>query len=149
MGKATWWKGLAAAGAVSLAVAALAFEAIRTAPERGALRAFTELIAATNRDDLDAVRAHCSAKYLAGHTIERAEEGGVMGMPRTIHKNFLTWRRGPAIWICPGNRVGLVFQLVPDGGNWKFDGLVGMLRPGNEIIPLDQFPGAVMEANED
>lgn len=138
-------------GAIGLGVLVVTVEAVRTAPVRGAVRAYSALISAVNRNDLEGVRAGCSSRYLSTHSLEIAEEGGVVGMPRAIHRNFRAWRRGNAVWICPGNRVGLVFQFVPEGEGWKFDGLVGLLRPGNLFVPVTTIPGGppVLEGSED
>jgi hypothetical protein len=147
--RGVWWWSLVVVVALGLAAGVIALEAMRTAPVRGALRAFTALITATNRDDLDAVRARCSARYLRTHSIKLADEGGVLAMPRAIHKNFRAWTQDGAVWICPGNRVGLVFQMVPERGEWKFDGLVGMLRPGKQFIPIEELQGGGIRSIEE
>ena len=130
--------------AVAIAAAAIglvAFEAKRTAPVRDAVRAYTALITAANRGDLDAVRSVCSERYLAGHPVRAADKGGVIGLPRGIHKNFRAWPEGEHIWICPTNRIGPVFQFVRTPDGWKFDGPVGQLRPGNVFEPADEASG--------
>jgi hypothetical protein len=122
---------LLTAAAVALALAALAFEAARTAQVRGAVRAYSALIAAANRGDLDAARAVCTDRYLAAHPIEAAEQGGLVGLPRGIHKNFRAWREGPDVMLCPTDpreRVRPVYRLVEQAGAWKFDGLAGQLE---------------------
>jgi hypothetical protein len=122
---------LAAAALVGILVAAVAVEAARTAPVRGAVRAYSMLIAAANRGDLEAVRAVCTEGYLASHPVEAADEGGLVGLPRGIHKNFRAWREGPDVLLCPTDpreRVRPVYRLVERGGAWKFDGLAGQLE---------------------
>lgn len=143
------WRLLAIAAAALVVVAIGVIEFVRTAPVRGAVRAYTALIAAANRGDRAAVQALCSAHYLQGHRIEVADEGGVVGLPRMIHKNFRTWPRGEAMWICPGNRAGLVAQLVREQGVWKYDGIVGELRPGNQFAPSEgvEIPADRAERN--
>ena len=105
---------------------------------RGGMSTFTALLASGNAQDLDAVRSLCSRRYLASHPIRRSAEGGVVGLPRNIHKNFQAWREGGEVWICPTNRVGPVYRLALEGGSWKFDGLVGLLRPGGRVEPMDE-----------
>ncbi|WP_422930334.1 hypothetical protein [Singulisphaera sp. PoT] len=101
---------------------------------------YTDLLAAANRQDLEGVRAVCSARYLKGHEIVAAAEGGVAGLPRNIHPNFQTWWQGSNIWLCPTNRTGPVYQFVRERGDWRFDGPVGLLRGLNEFYPLDETP---------
>lgn len=132
---------LIAAVVIAVAVAALAFEVVTTRPVRGAVRSFFELIAIANRDDdqrIEAARPYLSSRYLATHPIQAAEEGGLVGLPRSIHRNFQAWRQGDEVWICPSNRVGSVFRLVEEGGGWRFDGLVGLLQSGNVLVPADE-----------
>ena len=115
----------------------LAFERWLTAPVREAVRAYTDLIAAANRRDLDGARALCTARYLGAHPVRLAPEGGIIGLPRNIHKNFQAWREGPEVWLCPTNRVGPVFRFVRSEGRWKFDGVVGQLMPGGRVEPME------------
>ena len=125
-------KSLAIGAAVVLAVIlALVTMAIGTAPTRGALRTYTEMLGAANAEDVEAVRRVCSARYVANHDIKVAPEGGIIGFPRNIHKNFKAWRSGSNVWLCPTNRVGPVYQFVNEAGLWRFDGPVGTLNPGN------------------
>lgn len=63
-----------------------------------------------------------------------------MGLPRYINKNFQAWRQGAAVWLCPSNRIGPVYQLVKEQGRWKFDGLVGILRSRNVLVPASDMP---------
>jgi hypothetical protein len=113
-----------------------------TAMTRGGMSTFTRLIASANVEDLETVRALCTTRYLAEHPIHRATEGGVAGFPRTIHKNFQVWSEGNEVWLCPGNRVGAVYRLVKEGNLWKFDGLVGLLKPGGRVEILEQVAGS-------
>ena len=71
------------------------------------------------------------------HAPEPAREGGIVGLPRNIHKNFQAWRHGPHVWICPTNRVGPVYQFVREAGAWRFDGPVGILRGRGEVILME------------
>jgi hypothetical protein len=68
-----------------------------------------------------------------------ADEGGIVGLPRSINKNFQAWRQGPNVWICPTNRVGPVYQFVLEGDDWRFDGPVGVLRPHGEFLPAGEL----------
>lgn len=127
-----WLKPILLGLAVVIALGIVLVVEIRmTAPVRGAVRAYTRLLNAANRGDLEAVRALCTASYLQRHPPRLAKEGGVEGMPRTIHKNYQAWREGQAVLLCPSNRVGPVFQFLPSSDGWKFDGFVGLLQPGN------------------
>jgi hypothetical protein len=100
---------------------------------RGGMAAFTALVASANAQDVEAVRSLCSRRYLGSHAIERAAEGGVVGLPRNIHKNFQVWTEGDEVRLCPTNRVGPVYRLVREGDAWKFDGLVGRLVAGGRL----------------
>ncbi|HMB02311.1 MAG TPA: hypothetical protein VKP69_01060 [Isosphaeraceae bacterium] len=133
--------------AVALALGAgLAATALWTRPVRRAVATYTELISLANRPDLepgdrlDRARRLCSARYLRTHRLTPAGEGGIVGLPRNIHKNFQAWRQGPNVWICPTNRIGPVYQFVPEGKGWRFDGPVGVLRPRGEFVPSADFP---------
>jgi hypothetical protein len=105
---------------------------------RSGMATFTSLLASANVQDLGAVRALCSRRYLETHPIERSPEGGVVGLPRNIHKNFQVWREGDEVWLCPTNRVGPVYRLVFETGSWKFDGLVGRLGAGGRVEVSDE-----------
>ena len=70
---------------------------------------------------------------------EPAREGGVIGLPRNIHKNFRAWRHGSAVWICPMNRVGPLYQFVLEAGSWRFDGPIGILRGRGEVVLSDDL----------
>jgi hypothetical protein len=120
---------------VLLLVAALAAEVITTRPVRRSVTAYTALLGAANAQDLDAVRRLCSTRYLESHPLRPAREGGVIGLPRNIHKNFRAWRHGANVWLCPTNRVGPLYQFVLEDGSWRFDGPVGILRGRGEVVP--------------
>ena len=103
----------------------------------GAVRTCAELFTAANRPDLKpeqriaAARALCTRRYLQTHKLDVADDGqGLVGVPRNLNKNFKAWREGPDVWICPTNRIGPVYQFVLEDGAWRFDGPVGILRPG-------------------
>ena len=66
----------------------------------------------------------------------------MVGLPRGIHRNFQAWREGDEVWLCPTDRVGPVYRFVFEGGAWKFDGLVGLLRPGGRVEPAAR-PSAI------
>lgn len=100
---------------------------------RGAMATFTALVASANARDLDAVRSLCSTRYLGTHVIRRSPEGGVVGLPGNIHKNFQVWAEGNEVWLCPTNRVGAIYRFVMEEDVWKFDGLVGLLKAGGEV----------------
>ena len=121
---------LVAAGLLAVPAARLVRSLAMT---RGGVATFARLLAAANAQDLDAVRSACSARYLATHEVERSPEGGVVGLPRVIHKNFRAWREGGDVWLCPTDRVGPVYRIVPERGAWKFDGLVGLLGAGGRV----------------
>lgn len=106
----------------------------------GAVASYVDLLAAVNTGDLDGVRRHCSTRYLASHAIQEAKEGGVVGMPRNIHKNFQAWRDGPDVLLCPTNRVGPVYRFVREGDAWKFDGPAGLLGPGGRMTEGEPSP---------
>ncbi len=133
--------------AVALGVIAiLVGEILYTRPVRQAVYAYTRLLEAANRGGLTAeerikaARGLCSSHYLQTHQMRVAPEGGLVGIPRNIHKNYQAWRQGPNIWICPTNRVGPIYQFVHEGGAWKFDGPVGLLRPHWEVVPYIETP---------
>jgi hypothetical protein len=125
------------AGVIALVIAFLAYEVHATRPIREAVRAYFELIAAANRQDLPAARALCTDRYLATKTPTLAGEGGIVGLPRIIHVNYQAWREGDQIWICPTKGVGPVYRFVQQDGAWKFDGLVGVLRQGVMLSPTE------------
>ncbi len=131
---------LAAAGA------ALVYEIISTRSVREAVRVYFELVSAGNRADLSeaerlaAARRLCSSRYLSMRSLSLGPEGGIGGLPRTINKNFQAWLEGPNVWLCPTNRIGPVYQFVNEDGQWRFDGLVAILRPRGQIIRTTEMP---------
>ncbi|MDG3004104.1 hypothetical protein [Paludisphaera mucosa] len=137
---------LIVAAGVAVLAGGLAFEVVATRPVRQAVRAYSELIALANRPDLadpariEAARPYYTTRYLASHPIRPAAEGGIVGLPRYIGKNFQAWRQGAGVWICPTNRTGFVYQLVEEDGRWRFDGLVGLLQSRNVLVPVDETP---------
>jgi hypothetical protein len=126
---------------VAALVAGLATMTIWTRPVRRSVATYSELISIANRPDLtpvDRLRQAsrlCSTGYLRTHRLVVADEGGIVGLPRSIHKNFQAWREGPNVWLCPTNRVGPVYQFVPEGDDWRFDGPVGVLRGRGVFVP--------------
>ncbi len=131
---------------IAVFVGVLAYEVVATRPVRQAVQAYSELVSLANRPDLsnearlEAVRPYFSARYLASRPIEPAQEGGLVGLPRYINKNFQAWRQGSEVWLCPSNRIGPVYRLVYEDGRWRFDGLIGLLRGKNEIVPASEMP---------
>jgi hypothetical protein len=138
---------LIAGPVVLVLLGGLAYEIVATGPVRGALRTCAELFTLANRPNLQpderiaAARALCSRRYLQTHKLDVAEDRqGLVGIPRNLNKNFNAWREGANVWICPTNRVGPVYQFVLEDGSWRFDGPVGILRPGGEVIPMADLP---------
>ena len=141
-------------GRVALLGAGIAYEAVATAPVRGALRVFTDLVALGNRLDLPEherlalARSLCSSRYLASGPLSLSPEGGIKGFPRAIDKNYQAWREGPNVWICPTKRTSTirpVYQFIHEKGEWRFDGLVAILRLGGEVVRTSDIPD--LEAN--
>ena len=129
-----WWVG----ALVASLLAALVFEIVWTAPNGAQIETYHELISAANRGDLATAERLCTARYLAKHPLKLAAEGGIIGIPRGIHKNHQAWRHGRNVWFCPTNRIGFIYQFVPERGFYCFDGLVGELKSRNRIIPLEE-----------
>lgn len=135
----------------ALVIAGVAYEVVTTQPVRGAMRTLSELFTIANRPDLsDAdrlakARSLCTPRYLEAHPVVLAAEGGIIGLPRNINKNFKAWRDGPNVWICPTNRIGPVYQFVRDNNVWLFDGPVAILRPWGEIVRTSELPDAATE----
>jgi hypothetical protein len=129
----------------------LAIEVITTRPVRGSIRTLSELFTIANRPDLTAdqrlaaARSLCTARYLEAHPIALATEGGIVGIPRNINKNFQAWREGPNVWVCPTNRIGPVYQFVYEENAWRFDGPVGMLGPRGEFVRTSELPDSSSE----
>lgn len=130
------WRLLGIVAGIAVAGGVLGVEIALTRPVRDAVRTYTELIAAANRRDLAAARALCTERYLASHRLRLAEEGGLVGLPRNIHKNFQAWREGAEVRLCPSNRVGPVYRFVEERGRRKFDGVIGQLLPGGQVEPM-------------
>lgn len=128
---------LIVSAATAAVVALVAGVAVWTAPVRGSVRAYTELLAAANRQDVEGARRLCTARYARTHTLRPAPDGGLVNLPRNIHKNFRAWREGPHVWLCP-NREGPVFRFVREGGSWRFDGPVGILRSRGPVLRYEE-----------
>ena len=127
--------GLLVAGIVAAPLSRVFHDLQKT---REAMRTFTALVSFGNAQDLQGVRSLCTKRYLDAHPIIPATEGGVVGLPRNIHKNFQVWNESGQVWLCPTDRVGPVYRLYveTEGGGYKFDGPVGLLRPGGRTEPL-------------
>jgi hypothetical protein len=125
-------------------VATIAAWAIWTQPVRKCVTAYTQLLVAANRQDVTAAQRLCSSRYLQSHTLKPAPEGGIVGLPRNIHKNFQAWNAAENVWLCPTNREGPVFQFVYEEDSWKFDGPIGLLQRGQVIrysdLSADESP---------
>ena len=132
---------LIVAAVAAVLVGGLAFEIVTTRPVAGALQTCSELFTVANRPDLteserlDAARRLCSRRYLQAHPLKVAPEGGLVDIPRNLHKNFKAWNEGPNVHICTSNRIGPIYQFVYEDGRWRFDGLVGILRPMGRSRP--------------
>jgi hypothetical protein len=100
---------------------------------RRAVATFVAILDAANAQDLVALGPLCTERYLKAHPPSPSTGGGVVGLPRGIHKNFQAWREGDQVWLCPTDRIGPVYRFVFEGGSCKFDGLVGLLRPGGRV----------------
>lgn len=131
-------KALWIALAAGVLTGGVAFEVWITTPVRRAVRAYTDLIAAANRRDVDAARALCTTRYLAARPLRLAPEGGIVGLPRNVHKNFQAWREGDDVWLCPTNRYGPILRFIREADGWKFDGFAGLLTPGGRVEPLTE-----------
>jgi hypothetical protein len=138
---------LIASAVVFLLFGGLAYEIVATAPVRGAVRTYSELLTLANRpgmkneERIAAARALCTRRYVASHKLDVAESGGgLVGIPRNLNKNFQGWREGPNVWLCPTNRVGPIYQFVYEDKAWRFDGPVAILRPWGQIVPMTDAP---------
>jgi hypothetical protein len=118
-------------------VAGIAGLAAWTASTRASVGVYTALLSAANQQDVEAATALCSSRYRASHTLRPAPDGGLIGLPRNIHKNFQVWRHSSNVWLCPTNRVGPVYQFVYERDAWRFDGPIGVLMPGNRVERLE------------
>jgi hypothetical protein len=137
----------AAVGICGIVIAVLIFFAYSTRETRRAVRTYALLTSAVNAQDLEKLRSLCTRRYLGVHPLKSAEEGGVIGFPRSIHKNFQAWREEGAVWLCPTNRVGPVYQFLEEDGEWKYDGVVGLLRSGGQILLLSDEARASEDSN--
>ncbi len=110
---------------------------------RRAVATFVAILAAAEARDLDAVRPLCTARYLRESPPRLATGGGLIGLPRRLHKNFRVWSRGDEVWLCPTDRSSRVpvYRLAVEGGVCRFDGLVGLIRPGGTIEPAGESGG--------
>lgn len=133
-----WTRWGAILASIGVAILALVWLAVSTRDTRAAVSAYTRLTAAVNAQDLNAVKSLCTKRYLETHSFKTAPEGGLVGFPRFIHKNFQAWREGNAVWVCPTNRVGPVYQFLNEDDAWKYDGLIGLLRSGQQILVLPE-----------
>ncbi|ADV60823.1 hypothetical protein Isop_0226 [Isosphaera pallida ATCC 43644] len=126
---------LAIAGLIVL----LAATWVWTAPARRTMRVFTLLLNAANREAVEEVRQLCSERWLATHSLEVAPEGGLKNFPRNIHKNFQVWSEGDVVLVRPTNRGRLepVYRFVHERGDWKFDGLAGLMTADGQLVSPD------------
>ena len=108
--------------------------ALWTAPTRDSVATYVALLNAANQQDIDTADSLCTPRYLAEHPLKPAKEGGLIGLPRNINKNFQVWRSGSDVWLCPTNRIGPVYRFVRMDGLWKFDGPAGLLRPHGQFL---------------
>lgn len=142
---------LIAAMIAVLAGLVLAYEIRTTRPVREAVRVYSELISIGNRPGLSdaerlaAAQGLCSAGYLATNRLRLGPEGGIAGLPRSMNKNFQAWRQGKNVWLCPTNRIGPVYQFVHERGAWRYDGLIAILRPRGELIPVQDMAEPLLE----
>ncbi|WP_435006993.1 hypothetical protein P12x_004415 [Tundrisphaera lichenicola] len=105
---------------------------------RRAVLAYTQILTAANGQDIENLRSLCTDRYLRDHPPEVSPGGGIIGLPRGIHKNFQAWRVGEEVWLCPTNRVGPVYRFVFHDDRCEFDGLVGLLRAGGKVEKSDR-----------
>lgn len=142
---------LIAAAVLIFAGLVLAYEIRSTGPVRQAVRVYSELISVGNRPDLPdeqrlgAARALCSSRFLVEKKLALGPEGGIAGLPRSMNKNFQAWRQGENVWLCPTNRIGPVYQFVKEDGRWRYDGLIAILRPRGELIPISDMADLPVE----
>lgn len=113
--------------------------AIQTAPTRGALTTYTELLSAADREDLKTAEQLCTARYRQAQPLKFAPEGGVIGLPRSIDKNYRAWKEDAAVLLCPTGRTGPVYRFCQEGGRWRFDGPLGILGGHGELWELERI----------
>lgn len=132
--------------ALTLALGLVGIVGRRLVTTRGAVQVYARLVASANAGDLASIRALCTDRYLAEHPLRLARQGGVAGFPRQIHPNYQVWVAGDQVWLCQGNRVGLVVRFVRAEGRWRYDGEVGLLRPDGRVVqPATDDPTAIPE----
>ena len=107
---------------------------------RQAVGTYARLIAAGNAGDLASVASLCSARYLDSHPLKVADGGGTVGFPRQVHPNYRVWVEGAEVWLCSGNRVGQVVRFIQEADEWKYDGVVGVLRSDGRVEPMADDP---------
>jgi hypothetical protein len=145
--RSPWLRPYLIGSAIAIgAIAAIAAGIFWTKPERESIRTYTDLIAAANLQDVAQARSLCSARYVRTHSLRPAPEGGLIGLPRNIHKNFKVWRHRPHVWLCPTDRVGPLYQFVFEEGRWKFDGPIGILQSRGRIVLLEDEPDSPAQA---
>ena len=132
----TLWIIVSISGATLLVLLAL-IVVPKTLREGRVVSRYTQLLSASFQGNLPRLRELCSARYLASHELKKSAEGGVVGFPRGIHKNFQVWQKGEAMWLCPTNRVGPIYQFVRERSDWRFDGPIGLLGTGGRV---DRMP---------
>jgi hypothetical protein len=139
--RSPWHRPYLIGSAIAIgAIAGITAEIFWTKPVRESVITYTELIAAANAQDLTRARSLCSHRYVRTHSLRPAPEGGLVGLPRNINKNFQAWRHESYVWLCPTNRVGPLYQFVPEAGHWKFDGPIGILEPRGRVVLLEDVP---------
>jgi hypothetical protein len=121
---------IVASCAFAALVAGIALLSVRTAPIRESVNTLLELMNAAERDELDRARSLCSRRFLEAEGLRRSPDGGMIGLPRSIRKNFRAWRSGGSVLVCPSGRTGVVYRFVREEGRWRFDGAAGLLGPG-------------------
>jgi hypothetical protein len=109
-----------------------------THPQRSSLQTYYAMIDAANRQDSTRARELCSSRYRQTHDLKSAPEGGLVGLPRGISKNFKAWRQGPNVWLCPSDRVGPVYQFISENGAWRFDGPIGLLQSDGRVERMSE-----------
>jgi hypothetical protein len=94
---------------------------------------------------LDAASERCSARYRRAHPLVPAPNGGLVGIPRFINKNFKAWRDGPNVLVCPRDRFGPVYQFVFEDARWRFDGPFGELLPSGVLVRTPELAAPLVE----
>ncbi len=132
---------------IAAVVAICLFEINHTRSTRQSMASYYRLVLAGNRQDIETARKYCSTRFLENHSLTLAPEGGLEGLPRGIDQNYKVWKQGNNVWLCPTDLTGPIYQFVQEDSVWKFDGLVGLLRPGHVILPLPA-EGRVQDSSE-